>query len=213
MIIPANARLCESAVPLIRTLYRSGVSYPEIAEKYGVAQETIRQLLVGLTWSHVPDPLGKVVMRRRGAHPDTARRAKLDRAKAEDIRGHRAAGMSCLQIAAIYGITECTVRDITKGRTWKRSTPAVNPDRSLTTPATPKGSLMSRPTATQPEHLCQRLRALVAADPRSIPQLGADAEIHPEYLRQILRGTKPNPTHDTLLKLLRVLGKRFADLD
>jgi hypothetical protein len=114
-----TAVLAEADVPEIRRLYRAGVACPEIAERFGVAEETIRHVLIGRTWSHVPDPLGPIVMRRKGPAPGDAPLAKLDPAQAAEIRGHHAAGMSYREIARLYDVSYITVRDVVKGRTWK----------------------------------------------------------------------------------------------
>lgn len=112
------AVLSEAAVPTVRDLYRAGVTYHEIAERFGVAAETIRNVLTGRSWRHVPDPLGPITM-RRGPESEESPKAKLNRAEAEEVRGHHAAGLSYARIASLYGVSKPTVRDVVKGRTWK----------------------------------------------------------------------------------------------
>jgi len=113
------AVLSEADVPRVRSLYRAGFGYKEIAEKHGVHPETVRKLLKGETWSHVPDPEGPLVMRRRGPDAEASNLARLDWGLAEEIRGHLAAGMRPKQVAAIYEISVSAVRDIQHGRTWR----------------------------------------------------------------------------------------------
>ena len=115
----AHARLTAADIPRVRELYRAGVAYPEIADRFDVSEEAIRHVLIGRTWKHVPDPLGPIVMRRRGPWGEDSANAKLDFQQAEEIRGHHAAGLSYRQIGKLYEIDRCTVRDIVKGRTWK----------------------------------------------------------------------------------------------
>ena len=57
--------LDESEVPYVRNLYRHGFVIDEIAERLSTSTETIRRILIGETFRHVPDPLGPIVMRSR----------------------------------------------------------------------------------------------------------------------------------------------------
>lgn len=107
------AVLTEDDIPVIRAMYRAGFRYKEIA-----SDETIRKVLVGETWAHVPDPLGPIAM-RAGPESDAAGMTKLDWETVDQIRTERAAGKSYAQIAAGKGVSKCTVRDIVKGRTWR----------------------------------------------------------------------------------------------
>lgn len=50
-----SAKLNPQLVREIRMLYRSGWSKSEIARRMGCAQPTIRNVLIGKTWAHVPD--------------------------------------------------------------------------------------------------------------------------------------------------------------
>lgn len=111
-----NALLVDEDVVEARDLYRAGFGYKEIADRLVVHPETARKLLIGETWSHVPDP---VVMRKRGPGSEDAPLSILTWTEAREIRGHHAAGMPVKQIAALYGVSRSTVRDIIKGRTWR----------------------------------------------------------------------------------------------
>jgi hypothetical protein len=114
-----HSLLVEEDIPEIRSLYRGGVGYKEIAEKYEVNPETIRNVLLGRSWAHVPDPLGPIVMRRKGPSSVGSNLSRLDWEQAAEIRGHHAAGLSYARIAALYDVDKCTVRDIVKERTWR----------------------------------------------------------------------------------------------
>ncbi len=51
--------------------------------------------------------------------PEHARLARLDMAKAEQIRELVTDGnLSLVEIAHIFGVSDCTIRDIVKKRTW-----------------------------------------------------------------------------------------------
>ena len=81
-----HAVLVEDDIPEIRALYRAGVGYKEIAEKLDVSEECVRHVLIGKTWGHIPDPLGPVMMRRRGHPPRNGRLSILDWDQVAEIR-------------------------------------------------------------------------------------------------------------------------------
>ena len=115
-----NARLTEADIPEVRKMYRDGFMYHEIASTFDVAPETIRHVLIGETWSHVPDLDGPLVMRRHGPAPVRARR-RSSTGEARAIREGHAAGRSYHELATEFGVSKCTIRDIIKGRTWRES--------------------------------------------------------------------------------------------
>jgi hypothetical protein len=90
-----------------------------VAYRLAIHPETARKLLSGETWAHVEDPEGPLVMRRKGPDSQNANRAVLTRVEVREIRGHHAAGMPAAQIARLYGVSKCTIRDIVKYRTWR----------------------------------------------------------------------------------------------
>lgn len=47
------AKLAEVDIPIIRQMYHDGVYQRVIAERFGVTQGAIHQVLAGKTWSHV----------------------------------------------------------------------------------------------------------------------------------------------------------------
>lgn len=49
------SKLIEPEIPEIRAKFRNGVSRAALANEYGVAYGTIRAVLEGRTWTHVPD--------------------------------------------------------------------------------------------------------------------------------------------------------------
>jgi hypothetical protein len=52
------ARLTEADIPIIRAMRRAGSLHREIGERFGVAAPTIRKILIGKSWTHVPDDIG-----------------------------------------------------------------------------------------------------------------------------------------------------------
>ena len=52
---PVEPPLTEKMIPTIRRLRKAGRSLDFIAGKFGVSNSTIRNILKGRTWSHVPD--------------------------------------------------------------------------------------------------------------------------------------------------------------
>jgi hypothetical protein len=58
-----------------------------------------------------------------------------------------------------------------------------------------------------------RLQYLVSHDARPMADISRDAGLHPDTLRQILSGYRPNPTIDVVGRILAELGRRWADLD
>lgn len=115
-----NAVLTEEVVRDIRAQYRAGFRYKEIAAELAVNPETVRNVLTGRTWSHVPDPEGPIALRRPGPDPDAAVNTRLDWESVAAIRAGRAAGRTYADLAREHGVDRCTVRDILKGRTWRR---------------------------------------------------------------------------------------------
>lgn len=49
-----GSKLTEAVIPEIRALRATGMFYTEIAQLYGVTDSTIRSIIHGSTWSHVP---------------------------------------------------------------------------------------------------------------------------------------------------------------
>lgn len=112
-----HAVLTEPDIPRIRRLYRSGAGHGEVAERFGVTAETVRLILTGRTWAHVPDDAPQA-MRRKGPASEDCARAKIDWAAAREIRERHAAGESYLMLARAFVISKCTIRDVIKRRTW-----------------------------------------------------------------------------------------------
>ena len=113
--------MTEADIPEVRKMYRDGFQHAEIAVEFNVDPETIRHVLIGKSWSHVPDPDGPIVMRRHGPDSNAAAKAKLDWASVRAIRKGRAAGRTYQDLATEFDVNKCTIRDIIKERTWRES--------------------------------------------------------------------------------------------
>jgi hypothetical protein len=72
-VLHPKAELGPAAVGAIRIKYRAGATVRHIAGDLGVHPTTLHRVLTGRTWSHVPDPLGPIRMRR--AAPGSGREA------------------------------------------------------------------------------------------------------------------------------------------
>jgi transcriptional regulator with XRE-family HTH domain len=68
-------------------------------------------------------------------------------------------------------------------------------------------------TTPPPVALRGRLRSLIDADGRSHAAIAGAAGMSQAQLSQILTGVRPNPTVETVERLLSALGRRWADLD
>jgi DNA-binding CsgD family transcriptional regulator len=118
------ARLRSQDIPIIRDQYRAGIAYTEIADRLGISNETVRLVLIGRTWSHVPDPLGPIEMRRKGPTSEDCHLSILDWDQVREIRRlWTDEGISCRAIAERFGVHYITVRDVVKGKTWKEADP------------------------------------------------------------------------------------------
>jgi transcriptional regulator with XRE-family HTH domain len=59
----------------------------------------------------------------------------------------------------------------------------------------------------------RRLRALVERDGRGVGRIAEAAGLSPSFLSQILIGHRPNPTVETVGRILAALGRSWRDLD
>jgi hypothetical protein len=116
-----HARLRAADIPAIRAAYRAGVPAQVLARGYGVSESTVENVLNGKTWGHVPDPEGPIGPLRRGPSSESAPNTFLDWGTVEAIRAaYAAGGGSYRELGREYGVSRITIRDIVKGRTWRR---------------------------------------------------------------------------------------------
>jgi hypothetical protein len=114
-----SAKLTESDIPKIRQLCKTTAT-EQIAELYKVSHSTIRDVVVGKTWTRVPVEGGdtKPVRARFGGRGSRVHSAKLTEADIPSIR--RLIGTTTgIRIAAIYGVSPQTISKIAKGHRWK----------------------------------------------------------------------------------------------
>jgi transcriptional regulator with XRE-family HTH domain len=65
----------------------------------------------------------------------------------------------------------------------------------------------------RPVAMHDRIRRLVDADDRSQVEIAKAAGMSRAQLNHLLSGVRPNPTVDTVERLLAAMGRRWADLD
>lgn len=98
------AKLTEEEVIEIRN---SDLTQKELAEKYNVTIPTIKNVLTGKTWKHLPGA-------RKSIKPHL-RNAKLTE---NDVLAIRKSSLKQLPLAKIYGVTVVTISNIVQGTTW-----------------------------------------------------------------------------------------------
>ena len=75
----ASARLTRAQVIEARAAAREGATCRELARRYGVAKTTMRQLLLGLTWRHLPGALAELPRPYPGLTDEQIRQARQAR--------------------------------------------------------------------------------------------------------------------------------------
>ena len=111
-------RLDSAEIPVIRKLYRNGLTTYEIARGFGVHHTTILGILTGRTWSHISDPQGPVAMRPVGAVGRRASRTRATEADVREIRQRHRLGETIGELSLSYGLGRNTVRCIVRRLTW-----------------------------------------------------------------------------------------------
>lgn len=106
--------LSEAEVVRLRERYAAGTPQPVLAETYGVAVGTVKNIVQGVTWAHAPGP---ITLRRAGGPPASGRPA-LVVADVVDIRQRYAAGEPRKALAAEYKVSDGTIGFIVRGETW-----------------------------------------------------------------------------------------------
>lgn len=100
------AVLTDEDVIKIREMWKRGDPLLSIAKKFGVSERTARDAATGAQWSHLPNP-GKL------RNP-----IKLNLESAMEIRELHRGGTSVIQIAEMYEVHVCTIRNVLNGKTW-----------------------------------------------------------------------------------------------
>lgn len=105
-----QAKLNEEKVLFIRG---SELDSAALAEKFGVCAANINSIRSGKRWKHVGGTLVMHEIHRKGAdHP-------MAKMTAEKVRHIRTSSARNAEMAREFGITQQSVCDIRKGRTWK----------------------------------------------------------------------------------------------
>ena len=94
----------------------AGERHKALAEEFHVSVATVSKLVRGLRWSGLPG-LRRTTSRREGAGNHLS---KLSEDKVRQIRLAHAAGQSCRQLAAQYGVASNSIHAVLQGRTWKQ---------------------------------------------------------------------------------------------
>lgn len=114
-----QAKLRDEDVPEVFRLRREGVTQQEIADRFGVRRLLITRILARHRYAHVAvrDTQQKPVKGNyvRGA---THHNAKLNEAKVAEMKRLRQEGWKQHALATRYGVAQCTVSDILKGKFW-----------------------------------------------------------------------------------------------
>lgn len=121
-----GSKLTDAKVVELRNEFLSGVTFHEIAERYGLHESSAFDVIHGETWKHlpVPDYTGRVVTYPDG-HPNRGERhgmAKLTEESAARAVEMLRQGHSNKVIASLLGVSRQAISHIAAGRTWKHLT-------------------------------------------------------------------------------------------
>jgi hypothetical protein len=141
-----HAKLRESDVLAMRSLWRGGTSWRSIAKQFGVSPTTARMAGTGVNFSHLPGPcptkgqpgarssgharvLSTTIEERSRAGREAALRqhaargspvAKLTSEGVSEIRRRLASGERQANLAREYGVGRSAICAIAKGRAWAK---------------------------------------------------------------------------------------------
>lgn len=115
-----NALMTDEQVTSIRKDYVSGVPLDAICARYGITRTIMHDYTGGRSWPHLLGVDGSPTLDELKA--ECARRtrsnARLDHAKAAEIRRRLAAGELGKDLAVEFGVHKATVSDIKRGKIW-----------------------------------------------------------------------------------------------
>jgi len=115
-----NVHLKRGEVLQIREMHFSGLTIPKLANGFGVGRNTIHDIVTGRTWASVGGPTVKRRPREElkgEGNPS----AKLTKNAVVQIREKYSAGATARELADEFSVTETTIYDIVKGRTWRHT--------------------------------------------------------------------------------------------
>lgn len=102
-----NSKLTKAEVIEIRN---SDLTTAKLRVKYNVNTLTITNILTGKTWGHLP-----------GAREPIKPRQRNTRLTVENVLAIRKSSLKQYQLAKIYGVTQATVSNIIRGKTWQHN--------------------------------------------------------------------------------------------
>lgn len=107
-----KAKLTENEVLQIKELIKEGLSLRDIADKFGVCQDSIGRIRNGKTWNHVGEDLSNNKHSNKGS-------SKLTESEVREIKLLLKDGkMTQNEIAEIYGVKRVTITNIKTGKSW-----------------------------------------------------------------------------------------------
>lgn len=111
----AKAKLTEAAVREIRRRYADFASLPELAADFDVHPATIRAVVTGLTWTHLP-----VLAPRPVRVGERNPMAKLTADAVRSIRArYEAGGITMQALADVHGVSLSTLSLVIRGEIWR----------------------------------------------------------------------------------------------
>lgn len=117
-----RARLTAADVEQMRTMRANGVSALAIAKQFGVSKATVSHATLGRNWKSNPPSdaqLAAMNEQARRIRPNATGKPKLTAEQAAEIKAARAAGVPGRELAQKYGVHECTISAVVRGRNWK----------------------------------------------------------------------------------------------
>lgn len=109
-----NAKFTDEQVLSVRAAFASGLGVKELARQYKTYPSTIRRMLNGKGWAHLPN-----IAAERYRTMDRPRMKKLTAEIAREIRALADAGMKQRIIAERFGLDTRTVNGIVRRENWK----------------------------------------------------------------------------------------------
>lgn len=103
-----RAKLNEEQVGEIRRLALEGVSQRELSRRFRVNRVSIRLILIGKNWKHLPGP------------PPISTRSPMTEVQAATVIQLGKTGMKQKEIAKLIGTTQANVSLIILGKSWRR---------------------------------------------------------------------------------------------
>lgn len=118
-----NSQVTEDQVQEIRRLLaQTDLTHPEVATRFGVSESIVSCINTGKSWARLPNPWGPA--RHKGFHGPSVirpgdRRTTLTADDVQEIRRLLAGSTRAnARIARQFGVTDVTIGNIKRGKTW-----------------------------------------------------------------------------------------------